>query len=144
MENTFNLKKFLAEGKLLKEEEIGGSINSLEDAFFMDNDEFIEIDKDIFKNYILTNKAELKSLWDSVGGNWEQDNITDDEISKAVERFSKNYEQHTKSSINADWVGKMYKNFEDTGSLNFDEDIKTGLLNAFSDDLDMIINLNKS
>jgi len=93
---------------------------TLRDAFFVSGDKDLEVDKDIFTNYILTHKNKLKNLWNSSGGDWDQDQITDDDLIKASDLFYKNYPNH-------------YDNF-------FDEGIENIWLNIFLDDLNDVIN----
>ena len=64
---------------------------TLRDAFFISGDKDLEVDKDIFTNYVLTHKNKLKRLWNSSGGNWDQDQITDDDIKKASDIFYQKY-----------------------------------------------------
>jgi len=64
---------------------------TLRDAFFVSRDKDLEVDKDIFIDYILTQKNKLKKLWNSSGGDWDQDQITDDDLKQAADLFYQQY-----------------------------------------------------
>ena len=40
---------------------------TLRDAFFVSGDKDLELDKDVFTNYIITHKNKLKKLWNNSG-----------------------------------------------------------------------------
>ena len=107
---------------------------TLRDAFFVSGDKDLEVDKDIFTNYVLTHKNKLKRLWNSSGGNWDQDQITDDDIKKASDIFYQKYPERY-------YVWDSPKeNFAMNILIAFDENIENKWLNIFLDDLNDVIN----
>ena len=107
---------------------------TLRDAFFVSGDKDLEVDKDIFTNYVLTHKNKLKRLWNNSGGNWDQDQITDDDIKKASDIFYKKYPERY-------YVWDSPKeNLAMNILIAFDENIENKWLNIFLDDLNDVIN----
>ena len=107
---------------------------TLRDAFFVSGDKDLEVDKDIFTNYVLTHKNKLKRLWNSSGGNWDQDQITDDNIKKASDIFYQKYPERYYV-----W-GSPKENSAMNILIAFDENIENKWLNIFLDDLNDVIN----
>jgi hypothetical protein len=121
---------------------------TLRDAFFVSGDKDLEVDKDIFTNYILTHKNKLKKLWNKTGGNWDQDQITDDNIKKAINLFYQNYPKRYDSFFDDIQKTELqilywYSPREDFAKhilILFDENIENLWLNIFLDDLNNAIN----
>jgi len=127
---------------------------TLRDAFFISGDKDLEIDKDIFINYVLTHKNKLKKMWNETGGNWDQDQITDDEIRQAADKFYELYperydhffydrEKKYRNS-NARHLRSLYYSsprgiFAQNVMLLFDEDIENLWLEIFLNDLEKVI-----
>jgi len=72
MENTFNLKKFLAEGKLLKEEETQLGLNNIED--FIESEEEIG---DIRGDGRVVRINFTKDIYDNTGEDEEMEMLED-------------------------------------------------------------------
>ena len=72
MENTFNLKKFLAEGKLLKEEETQLGLNNIED--FIESEEEIG---DIRGDRRVVRINFTKDIYDNTGEDEEMEMLED-------------------------------------------------------------------
>ena len=72
MENTFNLKKFLAEGKLLKEEETQLGLNNIED--FIESEEEIG---DIRGDGRVVRINFTKDIYDNTGEDEEMEKLED-------------------------------------------------------------------
>jgi hypothetical protein len=51
---------------------------------FVDGDGNLELDKEEFGRFISLNINKIKSLWNTQGGDWDSDNITQDEIDQSV------------------------------------------------------------
>jgi len=121
---------------------------TLRDAFFVSGDKDLEVDKDIFTNYILTHKNKLKNLWNSSGGDWDQDQITDDDLIKASDLFYKNYPGRYNNFFNDTQKTELQflywysprENFAQNVLIFFDEGIENIWLNIFLDDLNDVIN----
>jgi len=125
---------------------------TLRDAFFVSGDKDLEVDKDIFTDYILTHKDKLKKLWNRSGGDWDQDQITDDDLIKASDLFYKNYPNRYDNFFND--ISNRYilpilqflywysskEHFAQNIMVIFDENIENLWLKKFLDDLDDIIN----
>jgi TATA-binding protein-associated factor Taf7 len=110
MENTFNLKKFLAEGKLLKEEQ--------ENKFY---DEDGNLDTDILLNFIqntLTSKGYNipEEIWDDMAENAASGDMFDEDEEGEYENFSEQdaYEEVEKYI-------KMLRNFSNSSGYEFME-----------------------
>jgi flagellar capping protein FliD len=99
---------------------------------FLDGDNQLELDKDEFKKYILSNMDKVKSLW---GGNWDDDNIQQSEIENAVEMFWKNFPKDIQSDLD-------FSSSNPSGDYlnSFDENDENVLLNRFLDYLNDTIN----
>lgn len=66
---------------------------------FIDADGFLEIDIDIFKKYILSNLEIIKNLWNKDGGDWNLDNITQEELNKAIKTFQLDFPDNIQGRI---------------------------------------------
>ena len=121
---------------------------TLRDAFFVSGDKDLEVDKDIFTNYILTHKDKLKKLWNSSGGNWDQDQITDDNLKQAADLFYQQYPKRyngfyddvAKQELQFLYWYSSKENFAQNVLILFNEDIENIWLNIFLDDLNDVIN----
>ena len=116
---------------------------TLRDAFFVSGDKDLEVDKDIFTNYVLTHKNKLKRLWNSSGGNWDQDQITDDNIKKASDIFYQKYPERYyvfDSILQSPYGDSPKENLAMNILIAFDENIENKWLNIFLDDLNDVIN----
>jgi hypothetical protein len=121
---------------------------TLRDAFFVSGDEDLEIDKDIFTDYILTHKDKIKKLWNSSGGNWDQDQITDDNLKQAADLFYQQYpkrydgffDDFAKPELQFMYWNSPRENFAQNMLILFDENIENIWLNIFLDDLNDVIN----
>lgn len=51
---------------------------------FVDGEGNLELDKEEFGRFISLNINKIKSLWNTQGGDWDSDNITQDEIDQSV------------------------------------------------------------
>jgi hypothetical protein len=121
---------------------------TLRDAFFVSGDKDLEVDKDIFTDYILTHKNKLKKLWNSSGGNWDQDQITDDDLKQAADLFYQQYlkryngffDDFAKPELQFIYWNSPRENFAQNILILFDENIENIWLNIFLDDLNDVIN----
>jgi hypothetical protein len=121
---------------------------TLRDAFFVSGDEDLEVDKDIFTDYILTHKDKIKKLWNSSGGNWDQDQITDDNLKQAADLFYQQYpkrydgffDDFAKPELQFMYWNSPRENFAQNMLILFDENIENIWLNIFLDDLNDVIN----
>ena len=121
---------------------------TLRDAFFVSGDKDLEVDKDIFIDYILTQKNKLKKLWNSSGGDWDQDQITDDDLKQAVDLFYQQYlkrydgffDDFAKPELQFIYWNSPRENFAQNILILFDENIENMWLNIFLDDLNDVIN----
>ena len=121
---------------------------TLRDAFFVSGDEDLEVDKDIFTDYILTHKDKIKKLWNSSGGNWDQDQITDDNLKQAADLFYQQYpkrydgffDDFAKPELQFMYWNSPSENFGQNILILFDENIENIWLNIFLDDLNDVIN----
>lgn len=121
---------------------------TLRDAFFVSGDKDLEVDKDIFIDYILTQKNKLKKLWNSSGGDWDQDQITDDDLKQAADLFYQQYpkrydgffDDFAKPELQFIYWNSPRENFAQNILILFDENIENMWLNIFLDDLNDIIN----
>jgi hypothetical protein len=121
---------------------------TLRDAFFVSGDEDLEVDKDIFTDYILTHKDKIKKLWNSSGGNWDQDQITDDNLKQAADLFYQQYpkrydgffDDFAKPELQFMYWNSPRENFAQNILILFDENIENIWLNIFLDDLNDVIN----
>jgi hypothetical protein len=121
---------------------------TLRDAFFVSGDKDLEVDKDIFTDYILTHKDKLKKFWNSSGGNWDQDQITDDDLKQAAnlfyqqypERYNGFYDDVAKQELQFLYWYSPKENFAQNVLILFNEDIENIWLNIFLDDLNDVIN----
>ena len=121
---------------------------TLRDAFFVSGDEDLEVDKDIFTDYILTHKDKIKKLWNSSGGNWDQDQITDDNLKQAADLFYQQYpkrydgffDDFAKPELQFMYWNSPRENFAQNMLILFDENIENIWLNIFLDDLNDFIN----
>ena len=121
---------------------------TLRDAFFISGDEDLEVDKDIFTDYILTHKDKLKKLWNNSGGNWDQDQITDDDLKQAADLFYQQYpkrydgffDDFAKPELQFIYWNSPRENFAKNILVLFDENIENIWLNIFLDDLNDVIN----
>ena len=121
---------------------------TLRDAFFVSGDKDLEVDKDIFTDYILTHKDKLKKLWNSSGGNWDQDQITEDDLKQAADLFYQQYpkrydgffDDFAKPELQFIYWNSPRENFAKNILVMFDENIENIWLNIFLDDLNDIIN----
>lgn len=121
---------------------------TLRDAFFVSGDKDLEVDKDIFIDYILTQKNKLKKLWNSSGGDWDQDQITDDDLKQAADLFYQQYpkrydgffDDFTKPELQFIYWNSPRENFAQNMLILFDENIENMWLNIFLDDLNDVIN----
>jgi hypothetical protein len=121
---------------------------TLRDAFFVSGDKDLEVDKDIFIDYILTQKNKLKKLWNSSGGDWDQDQITDDDLKQAADLFYQQYpkrydgffDDFAKPELQFIYWDSPRENFAQNILILFDENIENMWLNIFLDDLNDIIN----
>ena len=121
---------------------------TLRDAFFVSGDKDLEVDKDIFTDYILTHKNKLKKLWNSSGGNWDQDQITDDNLKQAADLFYQQYpkrydgffDDFAKPELQFMYWNSPRENFAQNILILFDENIENIWLNIFLDDLNDVIN----
>ena len=66
---------------------------------FINADGFLEIDIDNFKKYILSNLEIIKNLWDNDGGDWDLDNITQEELNKAIKIFQLDFPNNIQDRI---------------------------------------------
>ena len=66
---------------------------------FIDADGFLEIDVDNFKKYILSNLEIIKNLWNNDGGDWDLDNITQEELNKAIKIFQLDFPNNIQDRI---------------------------------------------
>jgi flagellar capping protein FliD len=108
---------------LITESQLNEDVNS--SYLFLDGDNQLELDKDEFKKYILSNMDKVKSLW---GGNWDEDNIQQSEIENAIEMFWKNFLKDIQSNLDLSSPNPSgdYLN-------SFDENDEKVLLNRFLD-----------
>lgn len=121
---------------------------TLRDAFFVSGDKDLEVDKDIFIDYILTQKNKLKKLWNSSGGDWDQDQITDDDLKQAADLFYQQYlkrydgffDDFAKPELQFIYWNSPRENFAQNILILFDENIENMWLNIFLDDLNDVIN----
>ena len=121
---------------------------TLRDAFFVSGDKDLEIDKDIFIDYILTQKNKLKKLWNSSGGDWDQDQITDDDLKQSADLFYQQYpkrydgffDDFAKPELQFIYWNSPRENFAQNILILFDENIENMWLNIFLDDLNDVIN----
>jgi len=121
---------------------------TLRDAFFVSGDEDLEVDKDIFTDYVLTHKDKIKKLWNSSGGNWDQDQITDDNLKQAADLFYQQYpkrydgffDDFAKPELQFMYWNSPRENFAQNILILFDENIENIWLNIFLDDLNNVIN----
>lgn len=121
---------------------------TLRDAFFVSGDGDLEVDKDIFTDYILTHKDKLKKLWNSSGGDWDQDQITDDDLKQAADLFYQQYpkrydgffDDFSKPELQFIYWNSPRENFAQNILILFDENIENIWLNIFLDDLNDVIN----
>ena len=121
---------------------------TLRDAFFVSGDKDLEVDKDIFTGYILAHKDKLKKLWNSSGGNWDQDQITDDDLKQAANLFYQQYpkrydgffDDFAKPELQFIYWNSPRENFAQNILILFDENIENMWLNIFLDDLNDVIN----
>ena len=121
---------------------------TLRDAFFVSGDKDLEVDKDIFIDYILTQKNKLKKLWNSSGGDWDQDKITDDDLKQAADLFYQQYpkrydgffDDFAKPELQFIYWNSPRENFAQNILILFDENIENMWLNIFLDDLNDVIN----
>ena len=121
---------------------------TLRDAFFVSGDEDLEVDKDIFTDYILTHKDKIKKLWNSSGGNWDQDQITDDNLKQAADLFYQQYpkrydgffDDFAKPELQFMYWNSPRENFAQNILILFHENIENIWLNIFLDDLNDVIN----
>jgi len=121
---------------------------TLRDAFFVSRDKDLEVDKDIFIDYILTQKNKLKKLWNSSGGDWDQDQITDDDLKQAADLFYQQYpkrydgffDDFAKPELQFIYWNSPRENFAQNILILFDENIENMWLNIFLDDLNDVIN----
>jgi len=121
---------------------------TLRDAFFISGDKDLEVDKDIFTDYVLTHKNKLKKLWNNSGGDWDQDQITDDDIKKASDLFYQKYPERYNGFFDdifdpilqyLYWYSPR-ENFAMNILIAFNEDIENKWLNIFLDDINDVIN----
>ena len=121
---------------------------TLRDAFFVSGDKDLEVDKDIFIDYILTQKNKLKKLWNSSGEDWDQDQITDDDLKQAADLFYQQYpkrydgffDDFAKPELQFIYWNSPRENFAQNILILFDENIENMWLNIFLDDLNDVIN----
>tara|TARA_R110000787_G_scaffold77659_4_gene170597 strand:- start:3805 stop:4407 length:603 start_codon:yes stop_codon:yes gene_type:complete len=128
---------------------------TLRDVFFVSGDKDLELDKNEFTNYILTHKNKLKGLWNNSGGNWDQDQITDDELIKASDLFYQNYPKRYNSFFENElylndptkiklqilyWYSPNKKYFSRNIMMIFDENIENLWLDKFLEDINSTIN----
>jgi len=121
---------------------------TLRDAFFVSGDKDLEVDKDIFIDYTLTQKNKLKKLWNSSGGDWDQDQITDDDLKQAADLFYQQYpkrydgffDDFAKPELQFIYWNSPRENFAQNILILFDENIENMWLNIFLDDLNDVIN----
>jgi hypothetical protein len=121
---------------------------TLRDAFFVSGDKDLEVDKDIFTGYILAHKDKLKKLWNSSGGNWDQDQITNDDLKQAANLFYQQYPKRydgfyddvAKQELQFLYWYSPKENFAQNILILFNEDIENIWLNIFLDDLNDVIN----
>jgi hypothetical protein len=121
---------------------------TLRDAFFVSGDKDLEVDKDMFTNYVLTHKNKLKKLWNETGGNWDQDQIIDDDIKKAANLFYQNYPKRynnffddaQKAELQILYWYSSRENFAQNILISFNNNIENLWLNIFLDDINDVIN----
>jgi flagellar capping protein FliD len=117
---------------IITESEYKAMLKEETSFLFLDDDNQLELDKDEFKKYILSNMDKVKSLW---GGNWDDDNIQQSEIENAVEMFWKNFPKDIQSNLD-------FSSSNPSGDYlnSFDENDENVLLNRFLDYLNDTIN----
>ena len=96
---------------------------------FINGDNQLELDKDEFKKYIMSNLNKIKSLW---GGNWEEDNIQKSEIEDAIELFYKRFSNDIQSDLDLTSQNPS-KEYLDTFSDNTEEMLLTRFADYLND-----------
>ena len=121
---------------------------TLRDAFFVSGDKDLELDKDVFTNYIITHKNKLKKLWNNSGGDWDQDQITDNDLIKASDLFYQNYPKYynnffddpQKMELQFLYWYSPREHFAQNVMVLFDKSLENLWLDKFLNDLNEIIN----
>ena len=110
---------------------VGTRLNEISSPsyLFIDGDNQLELDKDEFKKYIMSNLNKIKSLW---GGNWEEDNIQKSEIEDAIELFYKRFSNDIQSDLDLTSQNPS-KEYLDTFSDNTEEMLLTRFANYLND-----------
>ena len=118
---------------ILKEIKVQPSNTGIKKPFylFIDGDGNLELDKEKFKKYILININKIKSLWNNQGGDWDNDNISQDEIDQAV------------SHVWASFPNLRFQPYFSKTIKDFSEEDENNLITHFLDSLQNEINLNE-
>ena len=118
---------------ILKEIKVQPSNTGIKKPFylFIDGDGNLELDKEKFRKYILININKIKSLWNNQGGDWDNDNISQDEIYQAV------------SHVWASFPNLRFQPYFSKTIKDFSEEDENNLITHFLDSLQNEINLNE-
>ena len=98
---------------------------------FVDGDGRLELDREEFGKYILININKIKSLWNNQGGDWDNDNISQDEIDQAV------------SHVWASFPNLRFQPYFSKTIKDFSKEDENNLITHFLDSLQNEINLNE-
>ena len=118
---------------ILKEIKVQPSNTGIKKPFylFVDGDGRLELDREEFGKYILININKIKSLWNNQGGDWDNDNISQDEIDQAV------------SHVWASFPNLRFQPYFSKTIKDFSEEDENNLITHFLDSLQNEINLNE-
>ena len=118
---------------ILKEIKVQPSNTGIKKPFylFVDGDGRLELDREEFGKYISININKIKSLWNNQGGDWDNDNISQDEIDQAV------------SHVWASFPNLRFQPYFSKTIKDFSEEDENNLITHFLDSLQNEINLNE-
>ena len=118
---------------ILKEIKVQPSNTGIKKPFylFVDGDGRLELDREEFGKYILININKIKSLWNNQGGDWDNDNISQDEIDQAV------------SHVWASFPNLRFQPYFSKTIKDFSEEDENNLITHFLGSLQDEINLNE-